>query len=75
MIKYFCDICGVEIPSQHSGRVVRQIGRLKVEVMHTFDDTANAGQICHDCIIQAVVQGEPSDAIKAARKQWEISIT
>jgi len=53
MIRYFCDICRAEIEKPE-----RQIegahGRLKLRVIRALDGTWNGGQVCRDCVVNAV---------------------
>lgn len=57
MIKYYCDVCQVELKPLEHLRLERQIGDLKVEVTHTWKGVANNGQICHKCIKDAIING------------------
>lgn len=56
MVKYFCDICGKEIPpdAESHKRLKRTVGRLSFEVLTAIDSVWNAGHVCHDCIVAAI---------------------
>lgn len=57
-IKYFCDACGGEIPKDQTGRVVRKLERITVEVLVAVDGVWNDGNVCKDCIVLAVANGK-----------------
>lgn len=57
MIKRYCDICGDELDPLESRRLKRKLGRLEIEITHTFDGVTNSGDICHACIAKAVAKG------------------
>lgn len=65
MIKTFCDACGQEITEQlalsqgRSGdRLAATLSRggktLSVEVLTSLNSTANAGQFCKHCVLDAL---------------------
>jgi hypothetical protein len=66
MVKYFCDMCGVEITddnhpqggfncSKRLGATLEQKGvTLKVEIITGKDGVSNAGAFCLHCILQAL---------------------
>lgn len=56
-VKYFCDSCGTELNAFEHARLKRRRGRVTVEVMHRLDDTWNAGNVCHPCIVKTVYEG------------------
>jgi len=60
--KYFCDGCGDEIAKMEAHRVKRRLGDLRVEIIHAYKDTWNAGNVCHACIVKVVTDGEPDVA-------------
>lgn len=55
--KYFCDVCGEELKEREHTRVVRERLRLKVKILHTLDGVANAGHVCHKCILHVANTG------------------
>ncbi len=63
--RHYCDICRKRMCNKESLRVKRMLGRVRVEIMHFLDETANKGDVCHACILQAVTKGKP------APKKWE----
>jgi hypothetical protein len=63
MVKYFCDVCSKEIPAAKTGRVIRQLGPVKVEIMTSFKGVSNSGHICEACVIRAVVEGTTEQAL------------
>ncbi len=66
MIKYFCDFCEKEITKENSPEGgfnnVRRVGttlnknglNLKVEIITSRNGTANDGQFCKHCILDAL---------------------
>lgn len=58
MIRRFCDICGDEIFSNHTGRVkgdwYKNSTRLDVAVVVSVNGAANAGDVCYRCIFEAL---------------------
>ncbi len=65
MIKRFCDICGTEITKDNSivseipgGRLGASIKKngaeLKVEILTSVDGTANKGDVCKHCVLDAL---------------------
>lgn len=72
MIRYFCDICNKEIPAAKTGRVIRQLGDVRVEVMTSFKSAANSGQICEACIVRAVVEGTTEKALNYTIKELKV---
>ena len=61
MIRYYCDLCGNEImpDENYRSRVMRELGRVTIELMFSVDKTWNAGHVCHDCQILVVTSGKP----------------
>lgn len=59
--KYFCDVCGEELSDSDRGKVKKIFGQLTVEVYTALDNTWNAGDFCHSCIIKAVNFGKLAD--------------
>ena len=59
--KYFCDACGSEIGKRDHYRVKRRLGDLRVEIIHAYKDTWNAGNVCHACVVKVVAEGETDD--------------
>lgn len=57
-VKYFCDICTTELSRQDHDRVRRKLGNVAIEVLHCFNGTWNAGNICHPCIMKTITGGE-----------------
>lgn len=59
MIRYFCDGCGKELEtSEHerlAGRVKVGKTEVLVEVLSGKEGTWNGGQVCHRCIIVAIM--------------------
>lgn len=53
MIRYFCDICSEAIDKPEA-QIEGTHGRLTLRVMRAIDGTWNAGQVCRDCIVNAV---------------------
>jgi len=65
MIKRFCDICGneitrdnsivSEIPGGRLGSSIKKNGaELKVEILTSVDGTANKGDVCRHCVLDAL---------------------
>jgi hypothetical protein len=65
MIKRFCDICGNEItkdssivssaPGERLGATIKKNGaELKVEILTSVDGTANKGDVCKHCVLDAL---------------------
>lgn len=65
MIKRFCDICGNEItrgnsivsetPGGRLGAKIKKNGaELKVEMLTSVDGTANKGDVCKYCVLDAL---------------------
>ena len=50
--EYRCDCCGQPMSDMEHGRLKRQLGDLKVEVIHTWHNVSNNGHICHNCILE-----------------------
>lgn len=57
MVKYFCDVCETEMRKNEHGRLIIEFETLKLEVLVYFKNVANAGNICHRCIKNAVIKG------------------
>jgi len=58
MTKWYCDKCGKELKEGDHWRVKRKLGRFEIEVMHSVDGTWNAGNLCHECIVEIVNDGK-----------------
>jgi hypothetical protein len=65
--RYYCDNCGRELRPKEGARLKRRLGRVAVQVIHDIDGIWNGGDVCHDCIIAAVVVGAPFEE----RTPWE----
>jgi hypothetical protein len=58
MIRRFCDGCEREIKvSRRSNRILRENGRIKVEVLVAVDGCWNGGDVCAECVQAAVNMG------------------
>lgn len=79
MTKHFCDGCGNEITDENKcagatiasdtrlGAEIKKRGRrLRVEVMTAMDGTANGGEWCKYCVLDALYKLDDRD--KPARK-------
>jgi hypothetical protein len=56
-VKYFCDQCGDEITNRNkieTGRLKASIGHLGVEVIVSQNQTANDGEYCKYCVLDAL---------------------
>jgi len=56
-VKYFCDQCGEEITEENkikSGRLKTSIGHLGIQVLMSKDKTANDGDFCKYCVLDAL---------------------
>ncbi len=60
--KYYCDNCGEELTDADHERLRLRLGGVTVEVIHAFQNTWNGGHVCHACIKNVVVKGEPASA-------------
>lgn len=61
MIRRFCDGCGREITvSRRNNRILRENGRIKVEVFVAVDGCWNGGDVCEECVTAAVNMGRPA---------------
>lgn len=59
MTRYYCDLCGNEMPKNEHGRLIRRYACVTVEIIHAVGGTWNLGQVCHACIIRVVNEGTP----------------
>jgi len=57
-LKCFCDVCGAEIADEDQGRVLRQLGKVMVEIMVRYENGWNAGHVCPPCVVRVVNEGE-----------------
>jgi DNA-directed RNA polymerase subunit RPC12/RpoP len=58
MTKYFCDVCGKSAKGDHGNRIIRQLGKVTIEVMVALNRTWNAGIVCEKCVLKAVNKGK-----------------
>lgn len=69
MIKRFCDVCQSLMTdantltdgttrSRLAADIQRNGVRLKVEVIHSLDGTANAGDVCKYCVLMALLAAD-----------------
>ncbi len=61
MIKWFCDLCGKELPDGRnyvSRRPIYEYNNVRVELTSSVDGTWNAGQLCGACIVDVVARGQ-----------------
>lgn len=75
-VKYFCDQCGAEIRAsdecrQTPYRVRRIYKRVRVEIIAGVDNMTNAGDICFECIIEAVTKGTPMSSTQEDQEEEE----
>jgi len=65
MIKVFCDLCGNEItrdnsivsnvPGERLGATIKRNNvELRVEILTAIDGTANKGDVCKHCVLDAL---------------------
>jgi hypothetical protein len=59
--KFYCDVCETELKPEDHGRIKRQLGRVRIEIMRAVDNTWNGGYTCHRCVLDVVKGGEPFD--------------
>ncbi len=67
MVKHYCDVCGAELTERENRRLCREAGDLVVEVTVHFKGTANAGDICHKCVLRAVNEGDNRSPLYGCR--------
>lgn len=70
MIRRYCDICQDEIPDgdvDNQARVIHKpyektaaakVVHLELKITRAVNGVANAGQVCRECLIAAVADGE-----------------
>lgn len=58
MIKVFCDVCGNELQRNAAvDRIKRRKANVTVEVLVSYKDVCNTGEVCEACIIAIVSNG------------------
>jgi hypothetical protein len=56
MVKHYCDICGEPCGATDSERIEGAKGRLSFKIVTAIDLVWNGGDVCHACIIKAVIE-------------------
>lgn len=58
MMKCFCDVCGKEMQRNAAvDRIKRRKANVTVEVLVSYKDVPNTGDVCEPCIISIVSNG------------------
>jgi len=58
MIIYSCDVCKKTVEREYvSNRLIRNKGRVTIEVMVAVDETWNKGDVCLDCLLDVMNNG------------------
>ena len=61
MIRYFCDLCGRELPHNRNYAVVRPVyayKNVRVELTSSVNGLWNGGQLCECCLVDVVARGK-----------------
>ena len=60
MVKYFCDVCGVETPRREyvGTRYCPKFGKVKCEIMVSVNNVWNKGVICLKCLKEVLRKGK-----------------
>jgi len=58
MIKFYCDICGKELKENELKRLSGTVGLLSFEIITAIKNVWNAGNVCFNCIRNAIKKAE-----------------
>jgi len=59
MLRLFCDVCDKEIKRNYvSERYKPMLGKFRVEIMVSFKDAWNSGEICKECLLKIINEGK-----------------
>lgn len=58
MIRFYCDVCGVELEKAEHKRIIKKLGKVQVEILVAVEGVTNGGHICHGCVWEVLAKGD-----------------